>query len=139
MGATRTERLTSDGAWDDAVPILRQLWTDADPAFVRSWREEPGYHLFGRYVSDDLVAVAGVSVQRVLHHVRHAWIHDFVVDRPHRSQGHGAALLSSVETWAHDQDCEYVAVAARQGNDDGLAFYEREGYDRWGYVVERPL
>lgn len=131
--------LTSDDEWDEAVSILRQLWSDADESFVRSWREEDDYRLFGRYTEDQLVAVAGVSIQRVLHHRRHAWIHDFVVDEGHRGQGHGSALLSALETWASDQDCAYVALAATTENDEGVDFYEDNGMEKWGYVIEREL
>ncbi|WP_135851799.1 GNAT family N-acetyltransferase [Halorussus salinus] len=139
MPETRVEELTTEAEWTAALPILRQLWTDADEAFVRSWADEDDYRLFGLLADEVLVAVAGVSIQRVLHHARHAWIHDFVVDETHRGEGHGAALLDFVESWAEDRDCEYVALAVRGGNDDALDFYEAEGMDRWGHVVETGL
>jgi len=96
------ERLTSDEQWDEAVPIIRQLWSHESGDFVRSWREEEEYELYGYYVREgredrELVAVAGLSIQRVLHHRRHAWVHDFVVDEAHRGEGHGAALLAWIE------------------------------------------
>ncbi|MFB6205170.1 MAG: GNAT family N-acetyltransferase [Haloglomus sp.] len=174
--ATTVRELTTDAAWDAAVPLLCQLWGDADPAFVRSWRDEDGYRLFGLYVGVDatetdggemdsesdsgemdsesdsgemdsesdgspgtLVGVAGVSVQRVLHHRRHAWIHDLVVDESRRGAGFGAELLAFVERWAAARDCEYVALANRLDNDAALSFYEDEGLERWGYVLERRL
>jgi GNAT superfamily N-acetyltransferase len=141
----RVEELTTDEQWDAAVPILRQLWSHEDEAFVRGFRDEDDYRPFGLYDDVDgageakLVAVAGISIQRVLHHHRHAWIHDLVVDEPLRGQGYGAELLAWVEEWAAGRDCEYVALANVLDNDDGLAFYEREGMDRWGYVVEKDL
>ena len=50
MAPTTVTELTADAEWDAAVPLLRQLWSDADEAFVRSWREEEeGYRLFGLY------------------------------------------------------------------------------------------
>jgi GNAT superfamily N-acetyltransferase len=131
--------LTTDAEWDEAVPVLRQLWSDADDEFVRSWREEDGYHLFGLDAGTELVGVAGVSVQRVLHHARHAWVHDLVVRETYRSEGYGADLLAFVEEWAGERDCEYVALATIAGNDDALRFYEDEGYERWGNVVQREL
>jgi GNAT superfamily N-acetyltransferase len=133
--------LDTDADWDRAVPILGQLWRDADESFVRSFRAEPDYRLFGLFVGDEdtLVAVAGVSVQRVLHHARHAWVHDLVVDEPVRGEGHGAALLGAVEDWARERDCEYVALAVRDGNDEARRFYEREGLAEWGRVLEREL
>ena len=157
MPETRVEELTTEAEWTAALPILRQLWTDADEEFVRSWADEDDYRLFGLLAEPDdgdssgtgdgvgpapdeiLVAVAGVSIQRVLHHTRHAWIHDFVVAEAHRGEGYGADLLGFVESWADDRDCEYVALAVRDGNDDALAFYESEGMARWGSVVETEL
>lgn len=68
--------LTTDAAWDEAVPILRQLWTEKGDQEVRSWREEDEYRLLGYYVDDELVGVAGVYLQVVLFHERTGWIHD---------------------------------------------------------------
>jgi GNAT superfamily N-acetyltransferase len=150
---TTVRELTTDPEWDAAVPLLGQLWTDADPAFIRSWREEDGYHLFGLSVTDNaelpggagddtagqLVGVVGVSIQRVLHHARHAWIHDLVVAERWRSEGFGAELLAFVERWATERNCEYVALANRLDNEAALAFYEGTDMERWGYVLEREL
>ena len=143
--------MTTDESWDEAVPILRQLWTDADESFVRGWREEDDYRLFGLYEFDgddeesetadgwSLVAVAGVSVQRVLHHERHLWVHDFAVDEPRRGEGLGRELLDRLAAWAREWDCENLALAYHDGNDAARTFYETEGLDVWGQVMERSL
>ncbi len=139
MPEIHVEALTTDDEWTAAVPILRQLWSDADESFVRSFRDEDDYHLLGLHAGNELVAVAGVSVQRVLHHARHAWVHDFVVDEAHRGQGVGSELLAAVEDWATERDCEYVALAVRDGNVAAEAFYEDNGVERWGAVMETEL
>lgn len=152
MTETRVEELETEAEWAAALPVLRQLWTDASEEFVRSWADEEDYRLFGLFAETDdpassreddeaekLVAVAGISLQRVLHHARHAWIHDFVVDEAHRGQGFGAELLSFVESWARERDCKYVALAVVDGNDAALEFYENEGMEQWGSVVETEL
>jgi hypothetical protein len=41
----------------------------------------------------------------------------------------GRALLARLEAWAGECDCEYVALAARDGNDAALAFHEDCGLD----------
>lgn len=143
----RVDELTTDEQWDVAVPILHQLWSHEDEAFVRNFRGEDDYQAFGLYDDPDgdatdgerLVAVAGVSIQRVLHHRRHAWIHDLVVDEPRRGQGYGAHLLDWLEHWASERDCEALALANGQDNDHALAFYEDNALERWGYVVETEL
>jgi len=139
MTETRIEELTTDTHWDAAVPILGQLWEEKSPAEIRSWRQEEEYRLFGLFEDDDPVAVAGVSIQRVLHHVRHAWVHDFVVGEGFQREGYGEALLAHVESWARERECEYVALALVDGNDSAGKFYREQGMERWGDVIEKPL
>ncbi|MBO4246949.1 hypothetical protein IL252_03825 [Halomicrobium sp. IBSBa] len=38
-----------------------------------------------------------------------------------------------------DPPATYVALACPRDNDDGLAFYDSEGLEQWGYVVETEL
>lgn len=134
MGITITE-LTTEDEWERAIPIIQQLW-GCNKTFIRSWAEEDGYRLFGLFVEETLVGVVGLSIQRVLHHARHVWVHEFVIDDAHHSEGYGTRLLSFVEDWAHEHDCEYVALAGRLENETARRFYESNGMERWGYVFE---
>lgn len=148
---TEVGEVTTDDGWDEAVPVLRQLWTHVDDEFVYEWRDEDDYRLFGMYETAEtaagaaedqpasLVAVAGVSIQRVLHHERHLWIHDFVVDEPRRGEGFGRELLDWLDEWARDRDCENLALACWDENDEAREFYEAEGLEVWGQVMERDL
>ena len=156
---TEVREVTTDAGWDEAVPVLRQLWSHVDDEFVYGWRDEDDYRLFGLYEAAEaaapaaedrpegtadgqsatLVAVAGVSIQRVLHHERHLWIHDFVVDEPRRGEGVGRELLDWLDEWARDQECENLALACWDENDDARSFYETEGLEVWGQVMEREL
>ena len=141
MPATRIEPIETREDWRAAIPVVRQLWSHVDREFVDGWFEEEAYTPFGLYREgeDVPVAVVGVSVQRVLHHVRHAWIHDLVVDEAHRGEGYGSELIEFVERWARERDCEYVALALVEGNDDAERFYEDCDMERWGHVVEKEL
>ena len=104
-----------------------------------AWTGDDDYHLFGGYDEDELVAVAGVVLTNVLHHVRHAWLYDLVVDEPHRGEGYGTELVRFVEAWAADRDCERMALASPREKEATHRFYEALDYERWGYVVERAL
>ncbi|MHB9286268.1 GNAT family N-acetyltransferase [Halobacteriales archaeon Cl-PHB] len=122
-----------------ALPILRQLWMDAEPTEMRDWIGRTDYHLFGRFDDQALVGVAGVLVAGHLHHERHAWLYDLVVDEPRRREGHGRTLVEYVESWAVDTDCESISLAsplAKQGVHD---FYEGLGFDPWGVVLEKQF
>lgn len=123
----------------EAVPILRQLWNDADPEEVLAWTGEEEYRLFGRFDDGDLVGVAGVLVTGVLHHARHAWLYDLVIDEPHREAGHGTALIEFVETWAEEKGCAYVALASPTAKEGVHQYYETRDYEKWGYVIEKEL
>lgn len=129
---TRTERR-------EAVPILRQLWEQFDRESVMAWTARDDYRLFGGYTDGELVGVAGVLVRDVLHHARHAWLYDLVVDEPERRRGVGAELVRYVEEWAATNGCEYVALASPVGRDGVHEFYEKQGYERTMYVIEREL
>ncbi|WP_435065621.1 GNAT family N-acetyltransferase [Halobaculum sp. EA56] len=155
--------LTSDADRREAVPIVRQLWSDATAGEVLDWTGEENYHLFGAVegasegtghedggaaacdgdlvgVGDgDLVGVAGVLVAGHLHHVRLAWLYDLVVDEPRRGEGYGTALVDHVEAWAADRGLDRVALASPLSKEDVHAFYGDRGYERWGYVLERGL
>lgn len=133
------KELTTDTERREAVPILRQLWTDADPAEVMAWTGDDGYYLFGGFVDCDLVGVAGVLDRHVLHHARHAWLYDLVVDEPRRGNGYGTALVEFVEQWAQERGCEYVALASPLNKGGVHEYYERQGFEKWGYVVEKEL
>ena len=150
---TQVREITTDEGWDEAIPVVRQLWSHESEEFVRSWRDEDDYRLFGLYESPaeegtveatetadgTLVAVAGVSIQRILHHERHLWVHDFVVDESRRGEGFGSELLAWLDVWARDRDCENLALACITDNDDARAFYESEGLEVWGHVMEREI
>jgi len=131
--------LTSRADRREAVPLLRQLWTDRDSAEVLAWTEADEYHLFGGVVDGELVGVAGVLVSTLLHHRQQAWLYDLVVDEPRRGEGHGSALLSFVEEWATERDCEALALASPLSKDDVHEYYEHHEYERWGYVIEKEI
>ena len=147
---TELREVTTDAGWDGAVPVLRQLWSHESEAFVRSWREEDDYRLFGLYeaessdgevgdTGESLVAVAGISIQRVFHHERHLWVHDFVVDEARRGEGFGEALLDDLVDWGRERDCEDLILGCTADNDEARNFYEHQGLDVWGHVMEREL
>ncbi|MFC7192772.1 hypothetical protein ACFQL7_25165 [Halocatena marina] len=48
--------LTSEDERRQAVPLIRQLFTDADPEKVLEWTGEDDYHLLGGFVEDEQLA-----------------------------------------------------------------------------------
>ena len=131
--------LTADEERERAVPIMQQLWTDRDREEIMAWTGADDYHLFGAFDDGTLVGVAGVRIDDFLHHQRHAWLYDFVVDESRRGEGIGTALLEHVESWALDHDCESVALASPLDGEDVHEYYRKRGFEKWGYVIETEL
>ncbi|WP_435361598.1 GNAT family N-acetyltransferase [Haloarchaeobius sp. DFWS5] len=131
--------LTDETERSEAVPILRQLWSDADPASVLEWTGDDEYSLFGGYVDDALIGVAGVRVTDVLHHSSHAWLYDLVVDESHRAKGYGTELVEFVEQWADERGCEYVILVSPRAKEGIHQYYQNRNYEKWGYVIEKEL
>ena len=136
---TEIRELTTQAERREAVPILRQLWTDESPEDVLAWTGRDDYHCLGAFADGDLVGVAGALVRDVLHHERHAWLYDLVVDEPRRGEGHGTALVESVEAWARERGCERVALASPLAKAAVHDYYEGMDYEKWGSVVEKPI
>jgi len=133
------QELTTEAERRAAVPILRQLWEHKTDEQIFEWTGDEEYTLLGGFVEGDLVGVAGLVVQRVLHHERHLWLYDLVVDEQHRENGYGTDLLAAVEAWADDHDCETVALASPLEKEGVHEYYESRDYERWGYLFETSL
>lgn len=131
--------LTSEDERRQAVPLIRQLFTDADPEEVIEWTGEDDYYLLGGFVEGELVGVAGVLLRHILHHARHAWVYDLVIDEPQRGEGYGSALVEHVERWAAERNCDYVALASPIAKEGVHEYYEGLNYEKWGYVIEKEL
>lgn len=131
--------LTAETERREAVPLLQQLWTERSPEEVLAWTNDERYHLCGGFLDDELIVVAGVLVEEVLHHTRHAWLYDLVVDEPRRGRGYGAAMIEHVEQWADERDCDSIALASPLSKEGTHLFYESQGYTKWGYVIEKEL
>jgi GNAT superfamily N-acetyltransferase len=131
--------LTAESDRRAAVPILRQLWGQKTPAEVLEWTGKDEYHLFGGFDGDDLIAVAGVLERQFLHHERHAWLYDLVVDEPRRGEGHGREMVEFVEAWAAERDCASISLASPVEKAGVHEFYYELDYEEWGYVIEKRL
>lgn len=137
------QELETEDEWRSAFPVMSQLRThldrDAYLDYLRQMTGE-GYRLFARRVDGDIVALAGVQIQVNMYYGRHVWVCELVTDAAHRSEGHGLALLTFVEEWADEHDCELVALSSGVQRTDAHRFYEeRAGMERASYVYKRPL
>lgn len=131
--------VTTAAERDAAFPVMAQLFPDLDRAGFEAFFDDGRYRCFAARDADGVVGLAGVSVRPVLHHERHVWLHNLVVDADRRGEGVGGRLLAFVEDWAAGRGCDLVALPSRASRDRAHGFYEERGYERWGHVYERRL
>lgn len=147
MTNVQIDELTTEAAWEDAFPLMMQLWEDAPREFteeafldfIQALRQTESYRLFGLFEDDMLVAVAGVSIRMSAWYGRYLWVYDLVTDASHRSNGYGEQLLSFLKQWAADHDCETIALASAVEREDSHRFYESLGMNRSSYVFKQTL
>ncbi len=133
MDELEVREARSEPAVDALYPVvseLRDLEREEYHDLYAAMREE-GYHLFGGYVDDEPVAAAGVRVGTNFYLGRHAYVYDLVVTETERSKGHGSALLSFVNEWASERDCEAVELESGLWREEAHRFYEANGYEKY--------
>ncbi len=143
MPNTETKRLAKNSEIQEAFPILQELRSNLDreelKALYKQMQEE-GYQLFGRYVNDDLVAVAGVTIMTNFYLGRHAFVFDLVTTADHRSEGHGKRLLNHIHDWARNQGCTAIELESGLWREDAHRFYlDTMGYEKYCYSFRYDL
>lgn len=144
---TRIDELETEDEWVAAFPVLMQLWKDTPREFTQSsflallheLQEAEGYRLFGLFVDESLVAVAGVSIRMSAWYGRYLWVYDLVTEKTHRSNGYGNELVSFLKQWAKDQSCETIALASALGREDAHDFYIDSNMEQSSYVFRQTL
>lgn len=142
MADTDIVELTTESELRAAYPVMDQLRPVGEERFleiVETMSTENGYRLFALRVDGEIRGLAGVVVGTNLYHGKHVWVHELVVDEPHRGSGHGGELLSWVEEWADERGCSCVELASGLWRDDAHAFYEDHGMEKYCYTFKREL
>ena len=143
MTDAKIVELESSAEWREAFPVMQQLRTHLDEeTFVESVAEMQvdGYRLFALRVAGEIVALAGVRLATNMYYGRHLWVDELVTDESRRSQGYGARLLSFLEDWAADRDCELLALSSGLQRTDAHRFYEETAeMDRRSYIYSQSL
>ena len=98
-----------------------------------------GYRLLALKVEGEIVALAGVTFDLNLYWGRRLFVYDLVTAEAHRSKGYGEKLLSYIHDLARAENCEAVALSSGFAREGAHRFYEREGYERTGYVFHKRL
>jgi GNAT superfamily N-acetyltransferase len=143
MAESNIERLTDEDEIREAYPVMKQLRPIEEETFLETYekmRAESGYQLYAlRSATDEIRALAGLVVETNMYHGKHAWVHELVVDEPHRGNGYGAEFLSWIESWAESRDCSCVELASGLWRDQAHEFYDKEGMEKYCYTFKKDL
>ena len=127
--ATLVTQLGYDASPRDVADRLSRLLARADQRFIVAEAQ-------GRVVGWVHVQVAESVDTGVFAHVA-----GLVVDRAHRRQGIGAALMAAAEAWAHQQGCPVIRLRSSSTRTPAHRFYEGLGYAnvKTQYSFVKPL
>lgn len=144
MSTGQVEELIGESELQEAYTVMDQLRPVGEAAFVElveDMRASEDYRLFALRDGPDgeLLALAGVAVGVTLYHGRHLYIHDLVVDEPHRGEGYGSRMLSWAADWAEERDCTRIELASGLWRDEAHEFYEQNGMERYCYTFKLEL
>jgi GNAT superfamily N-acetyltransferase len=118
----------------DIADLTAQLGYDADAAALRgrltSILARADQRLLVAVVDGKAVGWLHAAVFEYLETDPFVTIAGLVVDRAHRRQGIGGALISEAEKWARERQCPVVRLWSSVGRTAAHRFYEGAGYTK---------
>jgi GNAT superfamily N-acetyltransferase len=144
MDGVLIEELTTTAEFRESHRVMEQLRPIDESTYlglIEKMQSEGGYRLFALRdgPDDEIRALAGLEMGHNLYHGKHVWLHELVVDEPHRGHGYGSHLLGWVGEWADERDCSRVELASGLWRDEAHEFYEENGLDRYCYTFKLEL
>ncbi|MDZ5472973.1 GNAT family N-acetyltransferase [Bacillus sp. 31A1R] len=129
--------------WLEVFNVMHELrphLTETTYLELLNEMELQGYKMFALYEEDVLVAVTGVSIITNLYYGRHVYVYDLVTTNSKRSKGYGEKLLSYLENWGKENDCETIALSSALFRTDAHRFYEHKmNYEKPSFVFKKTL
>ncbi|WNB91631.1 GNAT family N-acetyltransferase [Bacillus sp. NEB1478] len=124
-----------------AFPVMSQLRTHLSEAlFYEMFQQmqKEGYNLIANYQNEKIVALAGFAILTNFYDGKHVYLYDLVTDGSERSKGYGEELLSYIESYAVQNNCNGVTLSSNLERVDAHRFYEQKmHYDKPSYVFKK--
>ncbi len=121
---------SDDPRLPQAWAVLRELRGHRDDEAmdeVYAASHDHGYRITAVFADDVCVAVAGWRIGTNMAIGRNLYVEDLVTSAARRSGGHGAALLTHLESVARDAGCDALHLDSGVQRHDAHRFYFREG------------
>jgi len=126
-----------------AYEVLKELRTTLEyEEFIETleiMQDKQNYTMFGLWDKGEIQSYAGVEIQTNLYWKRHLFIHDLVTKSSSRDNGYGKQMIDFLNDYAKMHKCENIALTSGSQRKDAHRFYEREGFDKPGFVFLKYL
>jgi GNAT superfamily N-acetyltransferase len=96
-------------------------------ALIRGLMQSDGFRLVRLVDGEEVRAVAGYRIMRMLYCGRLLYVDDFVTDARVRSRGYGARLLAWLKDTGRELGCSELQLISRVVREQAHRFYFREG------------
>lgn len=97
------------------------------------------YHCFGIFHDTKLVGVASGWITVRLYSGKQYELDNVIIHSDYQSKGYGEKFLQYLEEFAKDQGCETVELNAYIENEKAHIFYERLGYRKLGFHMQKKF
>ena len=97
------------------------------------------YHCFGLFKDNLLIGVASGWITIRLYSGKQYELDNVIIHPDEQSKGYGEKFLAYLESFAIKNDCETVELNAYIGNEKAHQFYERLGYRKLGFHMQKKL
>ena len=124
------------------VPLLRELNPKLDETTIRTRLGEmvtQGYRCAGLFVEAKLVGICGIWIMTKCYVGKHIEPDNVYLSPAYRAQGYAQQLLAWVYGYGQSQGCVATELNCYISNDQGRAFWEKEGYVAIGLHYQKRL
>lgn len=97
------------------------------------------YYCFGIFHDKKLIGVASGWITVRLYSGQQYELDNVIIHPDYQSMGIGAEFIQYLEDFAYDNDCETVELNAYIENEKAHAFYERLGYRKLGFHMQKRI
>jgi ribosomal protein S18 acetylase RimI-like enzyme len=129
-----------EGDLDALAGLYEQFWGEAGSrakmrAVFRRLTDNPDYVFLVAKKNDVLVgSVMGIVCEELYGECAPFMVvEDVIVDRQHRREGIGSALMRALELRAEQRGCAYLLFVTERERQEAIDFYRSLGYDSEAY------
>jgi GNAT superfamily N-acetyltransferase len=142
MSKDFTLRMLAPDEWVDTLPLIQLLNPKLAPEVLidRMMQMGPlGYHCVGVFDGERLAGCCGFWVLVKYYVGKHIEPDNVIIHPDYRSHGLGAQMISFLEQYAREIDCDALELNVYMVNAAGQKFWMNQGYRTIGFHMQKQL